>query len=263
MRKGHKGFTLVELLVVIAIIALLISILAPSLRAAKDLAKNAICKTHLHGIGTAVALYANANRDALPTYNYRYTGVAPANLMQVYRMDGSGVPVLDTAGQPQLYGPWSFLLVGDTLTPDMIYCPSQSSTQWMRATYLGTYGVTPPKQPDVWSFARYSCGYSFNLSLKAVSSDSLWECTRTSDFPMNIPLASDVLLRYWDLSHGGSTDNIAPETGPAPSYNLAYADTHVISKSSLAAYKLQWNLNDLFGNVTEWVMVRNALLSIN
>ncbi len=266
MRKGHKGFTLVELLVVIAIIALLISILAPSLKAAKDLAKNAICKTHLHGIGTAIALYTNANRDMLPPYNNKYAdkGLDHVTILQVYKMAGA-VPIQD-AGHPMLYGPLSYLLAGDALTPDMIYCPSQSSSQWMRSSYPGTYGVTPVNPNIVWSNVRYSCGYSFNLSLKTSPSDAtigMWEFTRTSEFPTNIPMASDVLFRYWDLAHGASIDNIPPESGPAPSYNLGYADTHVTSRSSLAAYQYQWEFGDsLFGSLPEWMTIRDALLSL-
>lgn len=57
MRK--KGFTLIELLVVIAIIALLLSILIPGLKKAKDKAKDIVCRTHVKGLGVAILLYLN------------------------------------------------------------------------------------------------------------------------------------------------------------------------------------------------------------
>jgi len=62
----RKGFTLIELLVVIAIIALLVSILLPSLTRARELAKQAICGTRLKGIGSALALYQNQYSDNFP-----------------------------------------------------------------------------------------------------------------------------------------------------------------------------------------------------
>jgi prepilin-type N-terminal cleavage/methylation domain-containing protein/prepilin-type processing-associated H-X9-DG protein len=61
-----RGFTLIELLVVVAIIALLISILVPSLARARRQAKRSVCASNLHQIGIAMPAYLQDNDDWYP-----------------------------------------------------------------------------------------------------------------------------------------------------------------------------------------------------
>jgi prepilin-type N-terminal cleavage/methylation domain-containing protein len=58
-RKRVFGFTLIELLVVVAIIALLISILLPSLSRARELSKRLVCGSNESGMGKACKIYAS------------------------------------------------------------------------------------------------------------------------------------------------------------------------------------------------------------
>lgn len=57
-----RAFTLIELLVVIAIIAVLISLLLPSLAGARDAARTLRCKSNLRQYGVAFHAYSGANQ---------------------------------------------------------------------------------------------------------------------------------------------------------------------------------------------------------
>jgi len=65
MRK-RNAFTLVELLVVIGIIALLISILMPSLSRARMSANLVACQSNMKQVATAIHMYANEYKGVLP-----------------------------------------------------------------------------------------------------------------------------------------------------------------------------------------------------
>lgn len=87
-KSPGRGFTLVELLVVIGIIALLISILIPTLGRAREAAMRTSCTSNLRQIHNAVQLYANANRGYMPPkYELRKVVLSAADVTAQKRLN--------------------------------------------------------------------------------------------------------------------------------------------------------------------------------
>ncbi len=63
--REYKGFTLIELLVVIAVIALLMALLIPVLRAAREQGQRAVCLSNLRQLTFAWLAYADEHDGVL------------------------------------------------------------------------------------------------------------------------------------------------------------------------------------------------------
>ena len=68
--RPRAAFTLIEVLVVVAIIALLVAVLIPSLKKARDNAKLTACKANLHDLGVATTSYSVEYKGWFPPSPY-------------------------------------------------------------------------------------------------------------------------------------------------------------------------------------------------
>jgi len=132
-RRNGTGFTLVELLVVIGIIALLISILLPSLNRARETANRVKCGNNLRQIGLALKLYANENRGAFPRAIYQ----PGASAVPTW---GSGATATDpfngtawagaSGRNNDVTAAFYLLLRTQDITSEVFTCPSSNAEKW-------------------------------------------------------------------------------------------------------------------------------------
>jgi len=133
-RQNRKaGFTLVELLVVIGIIALLISILLPSLNRARETANRVKCASNLRQIGQAILLYANENKGAYPR-TYGPGNVATAGNAATWGTGTPGFsdPFLNNSGvsNNDITASLFLLMRSQDIGSEVFTCPSSNAEKW-------------------------------------------------------------------------------------------------------------------------------------
>ena len=112
---------MIELLVVVAIIALLVSILVPSVQQARELAERVVCAANIRSICLAMNMYAQENDNTLPAIRLASYDAGQAGLGYFGLMGN-----LDSPWYPQRQ-PWWMIVnpyVGDTR--EVFRCPTDT-----------------------------------------------------------------------------------------------------------------------------------------
>ncbi len=110
-----KGFTLIELLVVIAIIAVLMGILIPTLRSAREQGRRAVCLSHIKSMITGIHAYAGDYDDTIPASIEGMNASWNFVCWQTYDKPPRWINL------GRLYG------TGVIQDPEIFYCPAQQN----------------------------------------------------------------------------------------------------------------------------------------
>ena len=204
-RRPLHGFTLVELLVVIGIIALLISILLPSLNAAREAARTVQCASQQRQIAMGVMQYANDNHGFAPVaYDSRYATTSGGYINQ--RLHSLGY--IRTTSTPGTSG-----TTGASVY-QMYICPTAEigdRTGWFSIGYN-----------SLWLFGKDERYYTKLSSVKRSAEACMWVDAYENTYPVNSYAvfatgnwqSLTIYYGYPDFRHRGYA-------------NVAYCDGHV------------------------------------
>ena len=191
--RQTKGFTLVELLVVIGIIALLISILLPSLNKARETANRAKCASNLHQIGLAILLYQQDNQQLYPR-TQQSVNDAPVPTW------GTGLTAPAATADP-------FVASANVTNNDV----SASLFLLLRNEQIGSeVFICPSSSAEKWDF-----GGGANTAQNWVNWNAQAGIIKNLSYSYQNPFASTTSVTYgWNLRNPDSTYAIASDINP-------------------------------------------------
>ncbi len=217
-----RAFTLIELLVVISIIALLVTILMPTLEHARELVKVTLCSSNQKGLGTAFVLYSGEGSGYLPPACQKYPDGSWTKTWVHQLVD---LDLLDSRWNEDEY--WQAIWV------DLLRCPLAGNMHLRYAS--GSGGDVPPPRGGAIS-GHYNVQYYIFGTWGRKSGNPrmtrLGELTRPSD----VVLLSDC-RHFW------------PNYGPAafpPIGHVPYGGWH--ADHSLDIYHPDQRMNVLHGD---------------
>lgn len=127
---AQRGFTIIDVLVTMAVVGVLIALLLPSLTVVRESANQVVCRSNVRQVGLGVALFAEANDDAvMPSTNVTLDPSSDRSWdTVVLRIDGGSLP----APSEDMWDGLGLLYSQQYLpAPKLFYCPShRGSTRY-------------------------------------------------------------------------------------------------------------------------------------
>ncbi len=201
--KTKRGFTLVELLVVIAIIALLMGILMPALAKVRHIAYRMVCGNNLNGIGKAMLVYANDNREAYPISGGKDAAGRPlpwTGAGAISQFDAAAPSQAFSDGATTITASLYLLVKYSEMPPKQFNCKGDIGYREMKIADFPNIRPVAGRNPeftDLWDFGGgyppyypgEACSYSYQNPCPATATSTPHPVGATS--PPETPVVAD------------------------------------------------------------------------